>query len=309
MRRAAAALVVVVATLLAAAAPASAHTVSGTQPTDYESKVLSISPPVPGLSLRLLDLGRRVQLTNHTNADVVVLDANGAPDPAAGPGGVVKAGRTVRWRDPRTRWEGPDPPAVRAAPDKKQVVTQWTIPMRAGDVPTHATGTITWVPGPSAVPWLVAALVLFVATVALGWARRWGPCLAAALAILIAVDAVHSFASAAAAAESVAVTAGRVLGLGFLSTLAWVGGIWAIGRLQRSNELGVLLAALCGFVIGLYSLSDTVILGRSQIPYVFPAVAARAAVSVSLGAGFGLAAAAVVVFKRNPGLVTRASEA
>ncbi|MDQ6928752.1 MAG: hypothetical protein M3159_08860 [Actinomycetota bacterium] len=308
LRRAGAGALVATAILVVTAAPADAHTITGTKPTDYQSQILSVAPALAGLSLRLLDLGNKVELTNATGNDIVVLGSDGQPLGSVGPGGRVRSGHTAKWRDQRTRWEGADPPAVRAAPGVRHVVSQWSIPLQAGDMPVVVLGRITWVPGASAVPWLLAALGLFAITVSLAWTRHWGPALAAALAVLIAVDAVHSFASAAAGGDSVVVTIARVLGLGFLSTLAWLGGVWAIGRLQRKNELGLLVAALGGFVIGLYSLSDTTILGRSQVAYAFASVAARAAVSLSLGVGFGLVVAVVMVFKHNPGLVTQATE-
>jgi hypothetical protein len=335
------------AVLVLTAAPAAAHTITGVQPTDYKSEVLSVSPDRPGFGLRLLDLGRRVRLTNTTTTDAVVLGYQGEPYLRVGPAGVyqndhsptlylnrssnppsageqaglppqadakaapqwdkVSGGHTATWHDRRTRWEGPEPPAVRAAPGEQHLVAQWSIPMRYGDTPAVANGRITWVPGPSAVPWLIVALVAFLATAAIAWTRWWGPLLAAAVAVLVAVDAVHSFATTAAAANAVIVTIGKVLGLGFLSALAWLGGIWSIGRLQRRNEVGLLIAALSGFVIALYGVSDTGSLGRSQVPYAFPPVTARFAVALSLGMGFGLVAAVVAVFKRTPGLVTRAS--
>jgi hypothetical protein len=307
-RAAVATLAAAAALLIFTAAPAEAHTVSDASPTNYKSEILSVSPTLPGLELRILDLGRKVELKNGTSSDVVVLGNDGKPYSRAGSNGTVRSGQTARWSDSRTRWEGPNPSAVRAAPNNRHTVGQWTIPMRAGDKPVVATGRITWVPGPSAVPWLLAALGLFVLTAALGWRRNWGPSLAAALAVLIAVDVVHSFASATAAADAILVTLARVLGLGFLSTLAWIGGVWAIGRLQRKQELGLVVGALAAFVIALYGLGDTSVLGRSQVAYLFPAIAARAAVAVSLGCGLGLVLAVVVVFKRNPGLVTRASE-
>lgn len=303
------AMIVAAATLVLTAAPAAAHTVSGSSPTNFSSEILSVSPSVPGLDLRLLDLGEKVELTNDTGGDIVVLGDDGKPHLRAGNGGTIKSGDTARWSDSRTRWEGPNPPAVRAAPDKRHTVGQWTIAMRAGDRPVVATGRITWVPGPSAAPWLLAALGLFVLTAALGWRRSWGTALAAALAVLTAVDAVHSFASALAAGDSILVTVAKVLGLGFLSTLAWIGGVWAIGRLQGKEELGLLVAGISAFVITMYALGDTSVLGRSQVAYAFPAVAARAAVAVSVGVGLGLVAGIVVVFKRNPGLIKQATEA
>jgi hypothetical protein len=329
--------------IVAAATPAEAHTVTGTRPTNYQSQILAVSPEEKGLSLRLLDLGNKVQLTNTGAEDVTVGGYDGEPYLRVGPAGVFEnrhspavflnqttppaklpsiadakappdwrktsSGHSVRWKDRRTRWEGADPPAVRAEPGARHLVARWTIPMRAVSTPVVATGSITWVPGPSAVPWLLTALAVCAFTVSLGWLRQWGLTLAAALAVLIAVDAMHSFASAAATGDSVAATILRVVGLGFLSTLAWIGGVWAIGRLQRKNELGLLAGAMAAFVIGLYSLGDTTILGRSQVAYAFPAVAARAAISLSIGVGLGVVVAVVMVFKRNPGLVTTVGEA
>ncbi|MBV8302617.1 MAG: hypothetical protein JOZ04_00295, partial [Acidimicrobiia bacterium] len=59
--------------VILAAPPAEAHTVTGVSPTDYRSEVLGVTPPLPGVSVRLLDLGNRVEVVNTSASDVVVL--------------------------------------------------------------------------------------------------------------------------------------------------------------------------------------------------------------------------------------------
>jgi hypothetical protein len=337
--KAVAALALAVTAVTLEASPASAHTVTGVAATNYRSEIVSVSPRVPGVKVRLLDLGRRVELTNHSSTDVVILGYEGEPYLRVGPGGVSEnrrspatylnrptlanagttttlpptadaraapawhrtgSGRSVRWRDRRTRWEGADPPAVRAAPGRAHVLAHWVLPLRHGSEPVVVTGRIAWIPGPSAVPWLLLAAGLLAITAAFGRSRRWGRLLSGAVALVVANDVVHSFATAAGSGSSAAATVAKVVLAGFLSTAAWVGGAWAVGALQRENAGGLIAAAGAGLVVALYALSDAPSLGRSQVPYAFPAVAARAAVGGTLGMGLGLVAAVVLVFRRHP---------
>ena len=319
---------------------AEAHTVSGVSATNYRSEIVSVSPPVPGVVLRLREVGTRVELVNHTGVDVVVLGYQGEPYRRVGPGGVyenrnspsvllnraatttsvvaptpprldpseppswhkISDGRSTRWRDHRIGWEGPDPPAVRRSPGSERVVGRWTIPLVFGSVPVAATGLIRWVPGTSVVPWLGGALGIAVVVASLGWSRRWGPLLSGAVAALVANDAVHSFSAAAPAGDAIAVLLLKVLVGGIVLTLAWAAGLWSVGQLQRGREFGLVAAAFAGIAIGLYALSDVVSMGRSQIPYAFPVVTARAAIALSLGMGAGLVAAVAIVFARHPEL-------
>jgi hypothetical protein len=326
--------------VLLAAPPAEAHTVTGVSPTDYRSEVLGVNPRLPAVSVHLLDLGNRVELVNVGAVDVIVLGYQGEPYLRVGPGGVFEnrrspsialnratatststttppsnpgafgppswhrtgGGRSVRWRDRRTRWEGAAPAAVKAAPDKRQVVVpQWLIALRRGTTDATVAGRITYVPGPTPVPWLAVAGVLLVVTAAGGLLRRWGPALSGALALIVAVDVVHSFGIASATHDPVLSQVGRVVLGGIVATLGWVIGAVAIGPLQDEREGGVVGAAVAGFLLAAFSgLGDVSTLTRSQVPYAFSAVAARAAVVITTGVGFGLAVAALVVFRRHP---------
>ena len=77
-----------------APAPAEAHTVTGVKPTNYRSDILSVRPALPGVTLRLLDLGRRIQLTNTSRRDVVVIGYFKEPYLRVGPAGVFENTRS-----------------------------------------------------------------------------------------------------------------------------------------------------------------------------------------------------------------------
>ncbi|MFI5054566.1 MAG: hypothetical protein ACHQDE_09415, partial [Acidimicrobiia bacterium] len=57
------------ATVVATAGPASAHGLGGLKPTDYQTRLLGLSPAVPGVALSVVDLGTRLELTNRTAHD------------------------------------------------------------------------------------------------------------------------------------------------------------------------------------------------------------------------------------------------
>jgi hypothetical protein len=347
LRKLAAAGGAALALVLVGASPADAHTITGVAPTNYRSEIVGVNPKWAGVSVRLLDLGNRVELINKGKTELVVLGYQGEPYLRVGPAGVFENsrspsvalnkvtatgatttttpasnaealappqwhrtgdGNSVRWRDRRTRWEGPAPAGVKAAPNQTQVVVpQWLIGLRRGAEDATVNGRITYVPGPSPTPWLALAVVFLAVTVAGAFVRRWGAALSAALAILIAVDVVHSFGIAAASHDPVLVQIGRVVLGGIVATLGWIVGAASIGPLQDEREGGVVGAAVAGFLLAAFSgVGDFTTLTRSQVPYAFSASAARAAVAVTMGVGFGLALAALLVLRRHPEL--RASE-
>src|SRR5205814_6457459 len=75
-------------------APADAHTVTGVRPTNYRSDILAMLPRLPGVTVRLLDLGNRVELSNGSGTDVVVLGYFGEPYLRVGPHGVFENTRS-----------------------------------------------------------------------------------------------------------------------------------------------------------------------------------------------------------------------
>jgi len=318
------------------AEPASAHTLTGVQPTNYRSELVSILPALPSVTVEILDLGRRIRLTNHNRDDVVVTGYQGEPYLRVGPLGVfenvhspavymnkpsppytttsttlppaanpaappswrrISRRSTATWRDRRTRWEGPSPASVRAAPHTRQVVSPWLITLTRGSEQSAVTGRILWVPPPSAVPWVILAIALVIATTALVFTRTWATWLTVALVVLVANDVVHTLASAGATHDGTGSVLFRVFVSGFYGTIAWILGALALQPLAARRDLGALLAGITGFFIAvLGGATDASALGRSQLSFLLPASVARFEVALSLGVGAGLVAAALVLF-------------
>jgi hypothetical protein len=129
------------------AGPAQAHVTGvGGRASNYRTEVLEVTPPVPGLTVRVLEAGNQLALINHSGQEVIVLGYRSEPYLRVGPTGVDEnqrspsayanrytnppkrspAGldpaapprwRRIRnqpeavWHDHRSHWSGPDPPA------------------------------------------------------------------------------------------------------------------------------------------------------------------------------------------------------
>lgn len=339
--RAAAALGLAATLLLAMAAPASAHTIGGVAATNYRSELTSMSPAVPGITLKIRDLGRRVELFDHANQDLIVLGYQGEPYLRVGPAGVFEnrrspslyqnrittgntavvnlppeadpnaapdwhrrgGGSSVSWRDRRVRWEGADPPSVKANPAATQIVVpRWTVTLMqgTGGQQITATGRILWVPGPATWPWFVLTVVLFAGAFVAGMTIWWPTLLSALLAVFLAVDMVRLFGAATQGGGSVVAGLAKALLLGLLEVAAWAGGVWAIGAIQQGKAVGLYAAMAVGVAIGFVSgVGDLLNLAYSQVPSALPASVARAAVAVCLGIGFGIVGGSFLAMRRT----------
>lgn len=317
-------------------APAGAHTVTGVTPSNYDSELLFIRPALSGVRVRVLDLGRRIELTNTNKREVQVLGYSGEPYLRVGPSGVfenrrapttylnrpptvtgaqpkvpasadanappewrrVSTSARARWRDRRTRVE-----SATNHPSSRTVVSSWTIELQRDATRAAAVGRITYVPPPQPWPWIVALVALLALTTAAAWSRQWGRWLSVALALLLASDMVQSFGTAAATHDAIAAQLGRVFLAGLVTTLAWLAGLLAVPALQRNHEGGLVAAGAVGLVIaGFSGVTDLGALTHSQVASVFPAVIGRIAVVFAVGFGVGLVAAAAAVIARDPSL-------
>ena len=311
------------ALLLVGAAPAAAHAVGiGATPSNYRTVLLSVSPPVPGLSVRVLEAGNKLQLTNHSGQQVVVLGYDGEPYLRVGPAGVEENQRAPstymnrsalplarqavpaqadpsappRWRrialqpvavwhDHRAHWSQPSPPpGVRAAPGRAQVVVPaWQVPLRVGSRTVLVSGEIVWVPGPSPWPWLGLAALLCAAGLLAGRSVWARPALAAVTAGAVAADVVHATASWLGSAAPVATK----LGANVTTASGWVLAAVAVERLLRGRgEAGRLLLLLAGiFLVVGGAAPDLSTRSRSQLSSGLGPAWTRAAVAVTLGLG------------------------
>ncbi|MCW2623078.1 MAG: hypothetical protein JWL64_2680, partial [Frankiales bacterium] len=151
---------------------------------DYRTTITSISPAVPGLAVRPVEQGARLELTWSGAGTVVVLDDAGTPYLRVGPRGVetnrdspaayrdrdrrgttvvppdadgqgpprwqvTSSTTTVRWHEHRAHWTGLRPPPDLADGGR---VRDWTVPLQVDGRPVTVSGTLDYVRGPSPLP-------------------------------------------------------------------------------------------------------------------------------------------------------------
>lgn len=316
-----------------AAPPASAHSVSGVSATNFHTNLTSVTPDVPGLEVKVVESGSRLQVENRTGQEVIVLGYKDEPYLRIGPDGVfenrlspatyinrsrkgeeppeaasnAKVGDTdwekissdpvARWHDHRIHWMLPtNPPQVRDSPGKRHVIdAEWVVPMRHGTEAISLKGNLVWEPGPSALPWygLIAALVALVVFV--GRRAGWARGLAAVTAVLLAVDVFHVLGLGLANAGGLGDRLSKSITQSPAALLGWAAGALAIVWLLRRRSDGLPAAALAGLLVALLGgVSDVSALSHSEVPFGFGAGLARLTVAASIGLGFGLATAAAL---------------
>jgi hypothetical protein len=330
-------IVVTVAALLLAlgAAPAAAHAVGGAQASNYQTRILSIQPVVPGLQVEVADAGARLRLRNHTGREVTVLGYAGEPYLRVGPAGVfenrrspatylnrarinpappppdasadapplwhrIGGGDTVTWHDHRAHWMAPtDPPDVKAAPNRTQVVLPgWQAELRVGNQPVRVSGDLRWVPGPSPWPWVAIAVAWLLLVMVASRQRRWPQLLAVLTGLLIAIDLLHTVGIWTGTSASTAAKAYASLG----SWAGWVLGALAIHRLlgpnPRRGTIYLVLAAVLMADVG--GIGDLGSLYRSQLAVALPDPLTRALVATTLGLGIGLVISGLRLARPRP---------
>jgi hypothetical protein len=310
------------------AAPAGAHGLGGLSPTNYESILRSVTPEVPGLHLRITDLGTKVELTNDGAREVTVLGYDDEPYLRIGPRGVfenrrspatylnrsteitgapprsadaeaapvwrrVSDGNTASWHDHRAHlMGGDDPPEVARHPDERRVVDNWRIPMRIGGDDVVAHGQLVYVPPPSPWPWVIGAVMLAALVVVLSRTRAWRTVFVVTLTLLTLTEIAHVVGLWDASTASF----GTKLGESAYSLAGIALGLLALGWIWRKGAESavplVLVATIFLFVAG--GLADVTSFGNSQLPSTFSAGVARALVMLALGLGGGLAVAAAL---------------
>jgi hypothetical protein len=323
----------VLATVAIPAAPAAAHGVGGLEPTNYQSRVVRVIPDLPGIEVTSVDLGERLELTNDTETDVVVLGYDGEPYLRVGPRGVfvndrsparyinrtlrgtsrvpasadpeappewrrTDDGTTVRWHDHRAHWMGDDdPPAVRDDPGSPHLVQPFRVQLRSGDQTIRVFGDVRWVPPSSPWPWLAGAALLAIALVVLALRRRVALALALGLGLLLVAQVLHV---AGLWGGSTASTGSRLgasaYSLGGIALTA----IALVLLARRGTRAAVPLALLAGLFLALAGgLADVTALSRSQLPSTLRAWVDRLSVASTIGAGIGLAIVAGLELRRE----------
>jgi hypothetical protein len=326
---------------VALAAPAAAHGVGvGLRPTNYRTDVIGIIPSVPGLQARVREAGEKIELANSSGREVLVLGYSQEPYLRVGPDGVfenrraptswanrsvspvgqapdsydpnappewdrISSGSVAVWPDQRSRWVNPaDPPEVRRARGERHlVVPRWQIPLRQGEQTLLITGTVTWVPGPSPLPWVLVVAVLAAAVLVAVRTPRWRVALMVAVGLAVVADVLHTTGSWLASTASAAT---KTYGMS-VSVAAWVVGGLAIAYLvnRRDHSARTLLLLAAVFLLLAGGALDLPVLADSQLPSTLSPVLTRASVAVVLGLGIGLV---VVALRGLPSERKRAGE-
>ncbi|GAA3913252.1 hypothetical protein [Actinoplanes auranticolor] len=322
MRRTTLFLAVLAGALLVPAGPASAHGGEGPDATAYRTEVTGLSSAQPGLTVRVVEAGARLELVNGTGRTIEVLGYQGEPYLEVRPDGTyenvnspatytnqtldgdtpvpagasptaapqwrrVSTGTTARWHDQRIRWlDDGLPPQAQADPSRSHQVLEWVVPLRDGVRTLDVRGTVTWEPPPPAWLWWVGALALGAGLTALGRrrARLLGPVALAAGTITLGYAVTRM--SLGAGGQSPAIVA---------AVLAVAAGVLTLrGRTP-------FLLALAGALLTVFGgLADAGVLAQAVVPFPGPSWLARAAVLVAIGAGVAMAATGVLRLRAAP---------
>jgi hypothetical protein len=330
-------LVVVLAGLatLLVAGPAQAHVGGGTAGSDFDGRVLAVTPAMRGVDVRILSFGDDIELVDPTGTEVAVPGYSDEPYLRIGPDGVwrnrnspatyinldryarttlppnadpqaapdweqVSTASSYVWHDHRTHWmsQGQLPPAVAADPTHSHRVFSWTIPMTYGGSPVAVTGELTWSPPPS--PWTVwpLSVVLALAGLLAGLVAR-GPRPLGAVLVVGAVAALWHALATPAPAASVGSHTGAVVSA--LLPAVLVVGMAAVGlrsALRGRGAVTGLLAVVQGWLLLVEGLPDVDVLWSSHVLSNGPQPLARAAVAVLVALGAGTVAGGIAAVRR-----------
>jgi hypothetical protein len=318
--------------IVVAAAPASAHTISGPRPSNYRSTVTKIEPPAPGISVRIVDLGAKTQLTNRTSSEATVLGYEDEPYLRIGPSGVfenvhsaatyinrtrqggavpegvdtsptlppewrkLSDGNSWAWHDHRAHYMGTSlPPIVQNSPGKFHHISVGEIKFVHNGVTSTAFVALDWVPGPSSAPWIPVLVVVFAAALVVAVLPRSWKALACSIAFLVLVDMTHTITYEIGRAGANTTKVVGFLTGSFVSIIVWIGAVFTIIGLWRRRAEALYGAVFVGVMLALVGgATDLSSLWKSQLPSVGPDALTRLSVVLLLAGGAGIAVGALV---------------
>jgi hypothetical protein len=313
--------------LLTAATPAYAHGADAPDATNYRISITS-SPDLPGVEVRTIEAGARLQLTNHSGRNVEVLGYQGEPyleirpdgvyqnyhspaaylnitivhvdppahaDPTVAPVWQKVSGEPMyRWHDQRALWSTPQPPGD---PSRPQHIRDWTVPMRVDATALQLKGSLDWVPPPSPWKWWLLAIAGALAIGLLGFVRR--PRIPMA-ALAIAAGTLGLVYAVAREFDAGNHTFGPILGQLFTTQLwttvtalaAAAAGIYALTRRRGDADFAL---ALGGAAVGLFAgMTNAAVFHRSIVPVPWAGDTARIVIAAVIACGAGVALVAML---------------
>ncbi|SDT69249.1 hypothetical protein [Actinoplanes derwentensis] len=291
---------------IAPATPAFAHAGDTASVSHYRVAVTGLSSPLTGLTVRVVEGGARLELSNSSGRTIEVLGYSGEPylevrpdgtwenvhspatyvnqtlgggtavPPAANPTSApawrrVSGDTTVRWHDQRTQWNE----APRTG-DRPQRLREWAVPLRDQVRTFDIQGTLDYEPPPLAWAWWAGAVLLGLAVTlaTTRWPRSAGPVAAVAGSTTLGY-----------------VVAGALDGGGWAG-VPIVAGLLACAAVYRPPPFFLTLA---GFVLAAFAgFGSADVFFAAVVPSAGPGWFARLAVAVAIGAGAGLALTGVL---------------
>ncbi|MCZ2857754.1 hypothetical protein [Blastococcus sp. VKM Ac-2987] len=321
--------------LLALAGPASAHVGGEAAGSDFDGRVVAVTPQLPGITVRVLQFGDELELVNGSGTEVVVPGYSDEPYLRIGPDGVWRNahspatyinldryGRTTLpdsadpdatprweristepeyvWHDHRTHWMSQDllPPQVAADPTREHVVSEWIVPLRHGSTEAEVAGVLTWSPPPS--PWVVWPLVtaVLLTAVAAGLVARTSRLLGGLLAVGALAALWHALATPAPSVTTGSHAGAVVSALlpAAATLLCAVLGVRA--ALRGRGAMTGLLAVVTGWLLLVQGLPDVDVLWSANVLSAGPQPAARIAVGLLATLGLGLVVGGIAAVRR-----------
>ena len=289
------------------------------------------------MTARVVDLGSKIELTNRSSTEVLVLGYEGEPYLRIGPDGVfenlhsqatyinrtrlggsvpvgvdtspgatpdwkkIGSGNSARWHDHRIHWMGAQlPPAVAADPGSFQHLSQQNITFVHDGVTSRIAISLDWVPGPSGLPWLPVVIVLFVLGFLAAFLPKWWRLLVVLLALLVISDMAHALAFEIPRPGANPTKTLQFLGGAFVSIAVWAAAVVTIVALVRRRIEALYGVVFVGLLVALIGgATDISALWNSQLPDAGPTWLTRVEVALALGLGAGLVVGAIVRMLRS----------
>jgi len=297
----------VLAALVAPGIAQAHHTAVPIVALDYHNRVLPTPAEKPGVSVSLVDAGRKLRVSVTPKHSVYVLGYEDEQFLLLDFHGVQVNPRSTTARG-LSLVHGTYPPHVEWVPISRALsfawadsrvwapssalhgrrVVSWSVPVLVDGRVTKIRGELTRAGKPPLWPWiLVGALPLLVAAAA-ARRKRWLWAGATGLAALAGTATLANLGGFATGGLSI--TADRWVLLSVEAALSVV----AIGVLRRPGARLVAVAALAAFAV-LQALSELAVFRHGVVVSGLPAAAVRAAAALALGAGLGAAALVFLV--------------